>query len=287
MPDLIRNNDGSISTLAQNYRKTEKSSNFGTRKIAFYNFSCNNEYGLAANWAEPNSLYQRVVRALQQANVELFYVGQPRSGDEEFYQNWTGLVNTSQDYFLFAIKDDADNPSIGESYSNTFTVDAVNDYDQDVITITQQDIDGPGLGQPISFDQSVGGLVAGKTYYIASIVSDNTTHYITLSNAFDKTPYDISLPDKFGGIPLDTISLTNNDGVGAIATTKWNFAYWEGTAGDTSCSCTYDYVRPLISPQNFWQALRNDPSVYEIVGISFWLDRCQPTWGIFPAIYLS
>jgi hypothetical protein len=109
---------GAVSPTALNYRKTAESSNFGTRKLAFYSVYLNQDFNMAANYAENNSLYYQIVRAIQQGapgiggiytpsyigdgtiqtggggGAELFYVGLPQnSATSPLNQqdNWYGI----------------------------------------------------------------------------------------------------------------------------------------------------------------------------------------------------
>jgi hypothetical protein len=118
--DQIYQGNPTLSPIALNYRKTAASSNFGTRKLAFYSIQLPVDFGLAANYAENNSLYYQLVRAIQQGGpdqggtagpvengtvhagggggAELFYVGLPQNSSSSPLNqadNWYVIKPTS------------------------------------------------------------------------------------------------------------------------------------------------------------------------------------------------
>jgi len=112
--------NGNVTTTALNYRRTAASSNFGTRKLAWYTVCVNQDLGVAANYAENNSLYYQMVRAIQQGDgiggidaptehngdirggggggAELFYVGLPQNSSSSplnQQDNWYTIKPTA------------------------------------------------------------------------------------------------------------------------------------------------------------------------------------------------
>lgn len=292
MPDLTRDGNGDITPLAQNYRKANLTSQFGTRKLAFYSFTCDQDLELAYKivggnpdfnqpvWQESGSLYFQVVRALQEAGVELFWVGQPHNTNEEFYENWGGFGPSDADSFIFAIKDDADSPDkyLEDTYDLNAT--ATNDWGQDWITLDSDP--NLNIGQKVIFSGNVfGGIVAGKTYYVADYEYDSGNSYIKVSETVTSTVNDITFPNDFG-VPGEVLTLTTDTGsMGAVI--YYYDVYWQGTAGDTIWACCFDPEYSYVNAWNLGDHIDNN------VDLNSWWNvvRCQPTWGIFPAYYGS
>lgn len=282
MPNLI-NNPGNVSNaLAQNYRRTQETTRFGTHKLAFYTFTTGS-LDIVTNWEQPNSLYSQIVRGLQAAGVELFWLGQPHSSNEEFWNNWSGLIPSNTQNFTFAIRDDSDSASKYLEGRNTFDVlganqDGYNNYlkiDYDI------DYDGPIFlrGQPVTFNMTDDGVTQGVTYYLEDIEYNGNYTYIRLSLSVTQQNND-NTPDYPTGVghPGPVFDLDPAPS-GNTYTARFDFndTYWQGTAGDFQSSCCWDpdfktiyatrlqsILNPIISTSN-----------YNIL-------RCQDTFGIFP-----
>jgi hypothetical protein len=120
--DQIYQGNPTVSPTALNYRKTDASSNFGTRKLAFYTAWFHPDLGIAASYAENNSVFYQIIRAIQQGSAalggttgpsegngqilggggggaELFYVGTPQNSSTSALNqlgNWYGLKPTNK-----------------------------------------------------------------------------------------------------------------------------------------------------------------------------------------------
>lgn len=237
------------------------------------------------NWKQPNSLYFQIVRALQAANVELFWLGEPHNSAEQFTVDWLnlGLIDSGSDAFTFAIKDDAANPSLDWSQT-TLTTISVNDYDADYIGLsgTYNFL----VGQPVLFSTAIGGLTPNTPYYVVDHAQDSGNTFIKVSATFDHSPTDLELPDGHGGIPGPVVVLTD-DYSSTVVTVRYDVsAYWEGTSGDSSSTCMPSgFIDPEVGSINFWFALYNIPAFHN--SYNFFVARAQPTWGIFPAYWMN
>ena len=288
MPDLTKNQDGSTSDLALNYRKTRETTNLGTRKLAFYTCLF---YGadLVASKDDSNGLYSQLVQTLQQAGAEIYWLGQPHNLNETFIRNWDylnfyqrGDTNATSG-FVFAIPDDADGPTVIPSDTNfpygTATATLTNDYDPNWITF-DGNFSGNDVytGMPIVFSGTTfGGIVAGKTYYIKEHDIDGSNLVIKLSETVDLEVLDIQNPPQIGGEPGPLFELTNGSG-SMTARIDWLDAIYQGTAGDYISGCCADMIYPSAVAARFVDA------IYTRFGSGPYLvERCAPSFGIFPA----
>lgn len=272
MPDLYG------TALSPNALKTKESSRFGTRPLAFYTFITDEANGLVATAPDSNSLYYRVVQALQESGVELYWLGQPVNGTNNPGPN-------GSEAFTFAIADDADTPSKYLETTTTYTVlganqDGYNNY-------LKLDVSNPNLlntGQPVVFNMTDDGVVAGKTYYIHSYDYNNGATYIRLSETVSQRNTD-GTPDYPEGVghPGEIFQLDIAPSLGQYtATFSFYDTYWSGTAGDVQWTCCWDPEFKTI------EAYRLENLVYDIIGnISnggFYIFRCQVSGlGIFPS----
>jgi hypothetical protein len=291
MPDLTKKDDGSATDLAQNYRKTRESTNFGTRKLAFYTFLAAGESDLVGGKDDNNGIYFQVVQALQEAGAEIYWLGEPHDLGESFYNNWDflnfydeGNLGNLQG-FMFAIPDDASNPITFRACFNNdppvyseATAVITNDYDPNWISFDGSFEHNPYVGMPIVFSGDVfGGIEAGKTYYIREWDTDGPNLQIKISATVDNEVLDIQFPSKFGGEPGPVFELTNGSG-SMTARLYWLDAAWAGTAGDYAPGCCADMTYPAAL------ALNLQGHVFEIIGPGpWWIERCMPSFGIFPA----
>lgn len=289
MPDLTKNDDWSPTDLALNYRKTRDTTNLGTRKLAFYTFAISGSSELVDTKDNSNGLYSQIVQTLQQAGVELYWLGQPHSLGESFYENWDYLNfydegnSHAVQAFMFAMQDDADSPITGPFDSNfpygIATATLTNDYDSNWITFDGDfDNDTVYTGMPIKFSGSVfGGIVAGKTYYVKEHAFDGPNLVIRLSETIDAEVLDIQFPAEMGGEPGPVFELTSDSGT-MSARIDWLDTQWQGTAGDVSSGCCADMTYPNVI------AYRLADFIYNRIGPGpWWIERCMPSFGIFPA----
>lgn len=238
------------------------------------------------NWPKPNSLYHQIVRTLQQANVEFFWLGQPHSSQETFTQDWSPIIPIEADAFVFAIADDASSP---QAYlQDTIIVEATdtNDYNPGYITLTG----APGgyvgyieIGMKVTFSGNVlGGLVAGKPYYIVDVQDAGSGKYaISVSATADPNVQDIVYPDGVGGVPGEPVTLTTASGHMDVTFYYYDIE-WQGTAGDNQYECCGNIDMPGIAPQNFNYYIQQAG----IIGpTAWWFQRLNPTYGLFPGCW--
>jgi hypothetical protein len=240
------------SEIGQNALRARESSNFGTRPLAFYTFYTDEANGLAANWQDSNSLYHQIVQALQRANVELYWLGQPYNAND------VPFSIDGNDAFTFAIADDADSPQKYLEDTNTWTVLGANldGYENYLKIDTTNSLN---IGQPVVFGMTDDGVVAGKTYYVYGIEGNNGYTYIQLSETVTQTNND-GTPDYPQGVGhpgelfmLDPAPSSN----GYTATFSFYDTNWSGTAGDFQASCCWDPNFKVINAYNLDQIIGN------------------------------
>jgi hypothetical protein len=264
------------TALSPNAHKAKESSRFGTRPLAFYTFITDEANGLVDTAPESNSLYSRVVQALQESGVELYWLGEPKNGTDAPGPN-------GSEAFTFAIADDADTPSKYLETTVTYTVlganlDGYNNY-------LKLDASNPSLnrGQPVVFGMTDDGVVAGKTYYVHDWETFGGHTYIQLTETVTQRNTD-GTPDYPEGVghpgpifQLDIAPSANQ----YIATFSLYDTYWSGTAGDAQWTCCWDPDFKTI------EAYRLEGLVHDIIGNipngGFNIYRGQVTGaGIFP-----
>jgi len=249
------------------------------------------------NWAQPNSIYYQVVQAIQNAGAEIYWLGTPHNASEPFTVDWSGLTFADNgDSFTFAIADDASNP--------VATLDEVQTY----TAVSTATIVGPNwvefnglptsggfgsngifIGQPVVFSGTVfGGLVAGRKYYVADYTTyDSGNKFaITVSETVNPEVLDITYPAGVGGDPgLEFVPTVDT---GSMTATFYNYEIeWGGTAGDTASSCCYNLTAPGIVPQRFIYAVNQSGAFGNNEYGLWWIDRANPSYGIFPAWWTS
>lgn len=281
--------------LAQNAQKTRDSSRFGTRKLAFYTVVTDqdNELAYALDggnpdfgqplWQDSNSLYYNIVRALQEANVELYYLGAPRNTNEDFYENWNGLKPIDSDCFMFAMSDDSDSPVAYTEDSDTY--DAVETYsiegDEGWVALDTNNYFF--RGQPITFTGTeFGGIIAKKTYYIMDRDWDGSYTWVRISDTVDVSNSDgtSDYPVNSIGTPgLPVMTLIDGETGSMTATVLYYDIVWNGTAEDWQSFCCMDVDYKWIWSQQL------SSRIYNATGINVTVSRCQNTWGVFPAAW--
>jgi hypothetical protein len=265
--------------LAVNALKAKESSNFGTRKLAFYTLICDHASGLADNWRDSDSLYFKIVQRLQGGGsvgningfgtggaVELYWLGEPQVLEAPL---------DGSDAFTFAIADDADTPQKYLEDISTYTVlganiDGYNNYIKLNTTNTLN------RGQPIVFALTDDGVIAGKTYYIRDIEYDNDAVYVRLSETITQRNTD-GTPDYPTGVghPGDIFYLEPTPSTNPYTATVYFYdTYWTGTAGDIQFACCWDPDFKFIYAWNLYD--RVDP----VIDYSFTIARAQVNGGI-------
>ena len=263
------------SSIGQNALKAKESSRFGTRPLAFYTFFTPTANGLQANWQDSNSLYSRVVQALQESGIELYWLGEPAQLTSPF---------SGSDAFTFAIADDADSPQKYQEGSSTWDVLGANlDGYENFLKL---DVNSPSLnrGQPVVFSMTDDGVTAGKTYYLHDWETNGGYTYIRLSETVSQTNTD-GTPDYPQGVghpgeifQLDTAPSSN----GYTATFYFYDTFWSGTAGDVQWSCCWDPGYKLINAWNLQTLVSNIISPLSPDN-NFYIYRSQVQgYGIFP-----
>ena len=247
------------------------------------------------NWAQPNSIYYQVVRAIQEAGAEIYWLGTPHNASEYFTVDWSGLTFADQgDCFTFAIVDDADSPTATLDEVQTYTaVSTGTVVDPNWIEFdTLPSSYGPTsqgifIGQPVVFTGTVfGGLVAGKKYYVADYTTydGNSKFAITVSETVKTEVLDITYPAGVGGDP--GLEFEPTQATGTMTAKFYNYEIeWEGTAGDVASSCCYNLTAPGIVPSRLIGFI-SDSGAFGDTSM-WWIERANPSYGIFPAWWTS
>ena len=258
--------------IGQNAWKTRESSNFGTRKLAFYTLSCDTAAGLADNWEDSNSLYYQIVQRLQESGVELYWLGEPKVLESPF---------EGSDAFTFAIADDADTPTKYLEGTNTYTVLGANldGYDNYIKLDTNSTFN---RGQPIVFGMTDDGVIAGQTYYIHSWENFDGATYIQLSETVTQVNNDGTADYPEGvGHPGEIFQLDPAPSANSyIATVYYYDTYWSGTAGDVQWACCWDPDYKLVYA---WELYYR---VNPVIDYDFNIARAQTVggYGIFSTL---
>lgn len=246
------------SYVTENYRRTYESSNFGTRKLAFYMVNVPQVQGMAANWQEPNSLYFQIVQMLQQRGAEIYWLGEPQ------YVNSFGY----EDCFTFAMADDADIPLQQSVNNGTITATATDSTTNQITVDTTENIFD--YNTYVTFTApTIGGLIAGKKYYIEDVnYQTDGTGWIQLSN------------EPNGSI----VNVTTDSGSMTGATVVFD-TVWSGTAGDVQFGCCGGGGGgefQCVSALNFIYGNGNGYALYDITNGYGWIERLVPTNVIAP-----
>ena len=244
------------------------------------------------NWAQSNSIYYKIVQAIQNAGAEIYWLGTPHNASEPFTIDWSGLTFADNyDSFTFAIADDASNPvatlDVVQTYTvaSTATVVGPNWIEFDGLPESGGfGSNGIFIGQPVVFSGTVfGGLVAGRKYYVADYTTyDSGNKFaITVSETVNPEVLDITYPAGVGGDP--GLEFVPTAATGEMSAQFYNYDIeWGGTAGDTASSCCYNLTAPGIVPQRFIYAVYESGALGETYG-PWWIERANPSYGIFPA----
>jgi hypothetical protein len=238
-------------------------------------------------WRLPNSTYYKVVQAIQQSGAEIFWLGTPHNRTESFQVDWSGLtINDDGDGFVFAIADDADAPTAFLDSTTSGPVAGTSNVGTNYIELDNIP-NNVYIGQRVVFSgTTVGGLVAGQDYYVKTkgLYDTDSKLWITVSDTVEREVLDIVYPEGVGGEPGPEVSLTA--ATGEFDATFYNYNIeWGGTAGDVLSSCCYNLTQPGVSPMRL-QAFITDSGALDGPGY-WWLERCNPSYSIFPAWQLQ
>ena len=239
--------------VTENARRTYESSNFGTRKLAFYMVNLPHSYGMADNWQEPNSLYYQIVQMLQKNGAELYWLGQPQ------YYNNLGY----DDCFTFAMADDADQKTeLVIPVSQSTTVATATDTSNFIILDSTNNI--YAYNTTVVFTGTpFGGIIPGKKYYVQGIDGNG-----------------IQVSEEPNG---SIIEFTADTGSMTADTAGFDIQ-WTGTAGDVLFGCCGGGPGPFqcISAVNFIFGQNSNGGLFDITEGYGWIERLVPTSAIAP-----
>ena len=281
--DQILQGGYNVSTTALNYRKTDRSSNFGTRKLAWYTVWLIPDFDLAANYADNNSLYYQIVRAIQQGSfigglpgasgggggAELFYVGTPQNSAASPLNQQDNYVGIRPLY-----------------YADTVTVSAASGTGS-IATLTfasAQPTPPFNVGDPVQV-QNVGAGYNCDIYEL-HFVTECTTTYVKYNSTATATH--TSLEDAFVvadlGYDCFTFAVVDDaepflpEGSGAFGDVDYT-----GVAGDSECFCCGDGRHySAIVPINFWFAIYQVLQDNELDTSEFSIYRLKDSFGLLP-----
>ena len=283
---------GGVSPTALNYRKTAESSNFGTRKLAFYSVWLNQDFNMAANYAENNSLYYQIVRAIQQGapdiggvydtyigdgtiqtggggGAELFYVGLPQNSSTSplnQQDNWISIAPTN--------------------FTNLYTVVAANGTGTIATLTFATDTGTP----PFNVGDRVEVQNVGSGYDCLQIdqhfVTECTTTYVRFNSTATATLTGLVDASIFADLGYDCFTFAVVDDAEPFpqGADDGNTDY-SGVAGDQEYYCSSSNSFTCIYPYNFAQAVAQvlkDNDLPQDPGPDFQIYRLQNSFGILP-----
>jgi hypothetical protein len=290
--DQIYQGNPTVSPTALNYRKTDASSNFGTRKLAFYTAWFPVDLGIAAHYAENNSVFYQIIRAIQQGSffggttgategngqilggggggAELFYVGTPQNSS-------TSALNQLDDCYGLKPTNTTDWVSV---------VSASGDGTTATLTFTN-----PVSPAPFNVGDAIGVQNVGTGYDCVLIdghfVTECTTTYVKYNSTATTTLTSLE-GECFADLGLDCFTFAVVDdaepflpeGGGAFGDTDFS-----GVAGDSLCYCSLTYDGrsfPCIYPVNFGAAIAQVLTDNELSTSGFNIYRLQESFGLLP-----
>ena len=278
--DQILQGGDNVSTTALNYRKTDRSSNFGTRKLAWYTVWLSPDFDLAANYADNNSLYYQIVRAIQQGSNFDWYLGGGGGGAELFY------VGTPQNSATSPLNQQDNYVGIRPlNQTDTVTVSAASGTGS-IATLTfasAQPTPPFNVGDPVEV-MSVGSGYNCDIYEL-HFVTECTTTYVKFNSTATAT-----LPSLEGGVRADlgydcfTFAIVD-DAEPFLPEGSGNFGDvdYTGVAGDSECFCCGDgRYYSVIVPINFWFAIYQVLQDNELDTSEFSIYRLKDSFGLLP-----
>jgi hypothetical protein len=291
--DQIYQGNPTVSPTALNYRKSDASSNFGTRKLAFYTVWFHPDLGIAAHYAENNSVFYQIIRAIQQGSglggtigpsedsgqirggggggAELFYVGTPQNSSTSALNqldNWYGLkpTNNTNDVYVASASGD------GTTATLTFT--------------------SPVIPAPFNVGDAIQVINVGTDYNCAlrdgHFVTECTTTYVKYNSTATATLTDLEAR-CFADLGLDCFTFGVVDDAepflpdlsGHVGDTDFS-----GVAGDVVyyCGSIFNTGRslPCVSPLNFDAAIRQVLLDNELSTADVLIFRLQESFGLLP-----
>lgn len=280
--------NGNVSVTALNYRKTAPSSNFGTRKLAWYTVWLPVDFGMAANYAENNSLYYQLVRAIQQGSgiggtdappegngqilggggggAELFYVGLPQNSSSSLLNqqdNWYGVKPTMTTSNI---------PVTSASGTGS------------IATLTFSSAQSQ---PPFNVGDTIEVIDVGSGYncflHDQHFVTECTTTYVKYNSTATATLVDLDAycyadlgVDCFTFAVVDDAEPFLPEGSGFFSSTDYS-----GVAGDGTYHCNDGRKNLCIIPFNFAQAV-GGTLVKNDLPTDFQIFRLQPSFGLLP-----
>jgi hypothetical protein len=287
--DQITQGSGNNIT-ALNYRKTAASSNFGTRKLAFYSLHIEQDYGLAANWQDSNSLYYQMVRAIQQGSIvgganavpenngqilggggggaELFYVGEPQNSS-------SSPLNQASGWYGFKPTNTTGNIDIARA-TGTGTIATLE-------FVTVQPTPPFNVGDAIDVFNIGNGYNCnlGQQHF----VTECTTAHVKYNSAATTTVYDggDTIGRAYADLGYDCFTFAVVDDAEPFLPEGNGFfgdVDFSGVAGDVICYCGGGRLQSCNYPHNFVQAVQAVLQANELSTSSLYIWRLNPSFGL-------
>jgi len=288
--DQITQGSGN-QTTALNYRKTAASSNFGTRKLAFYAVHLEQDFGLAANWRDSNSLYYQIVRAIQQGSTtggvnaptegngdirggggggaELFYVGEPQNSA-------ASPLNQASGWYNFKPQNDSSHIYVARA-TGTGTI-AKLEFE------TAQPTPPFNVGDPVRVADIGNGY--NCNLYDQHFITECTTTYVKFNSTATTTVYDggDSIGYVFADLGYDCFTFAVVDDAEPFlpeGTAVFGDTDFSGVAGDALCYCGGSgRLQGCTIAVNFKFAIAGVLQANELSISSLYIYRIRPTFGL-------
>lgn len=280
--DQILQGGANVSDIARNYRRTDRSSNFGTRKLAFYAVTTSQDFGLAANYAENNSLFYQLVRAIQQGS----FIGGPKGPYYVDGQIPPGGGGGAELFYVGTPQNSATSPlNQGDNYigirplntTNTITVVAASGNGT-VATLTFASAQGTppfNVGDPVQVNNVGSGY--NCDLYQQHFVTECTTTYVKYNSTATANLVDIE-GGVYADLGYDCFTFAIVDDAEPLLPASGDSVFgdldYTGVAGDSECFCCNGGRQySTITPVNFSLAisqvladndLANDFSIYRL-----------------------
>jgi len=291
--DQIYQGNPTVSPTALNYRKSDASSNFGTRKLAFYTAWFPPDLGIAAHYAENNSVFYQIIRAIQQGSglggtigpsegngqilggggggAELFYVGTPQNSSTSALNqldNWYGLKPIYTSDYVSVVSASGD----GTTATLTFT--------------------SPVITAPFNVGDAIEVINVGTGYNCVlrdgHFVTECTTTYVKYNSTATATLTSLAAT-CYADLGLDCFIFAVVDDAepflpelnGTVGATDFS-----GVAGDVVYYCgdvnNIGRSSPCVSPFNFDIVIRQVLLDNELYSGGTHAYRLQESFGLLP-----